>query len=79
MNATIKFADNGSINPIFKMGLGEKAVMSTGHRSEETNKFLKDYMGSLVDIQINKSVVSVIGEDQRYDIDVRARHEAQMR
>lgn len=70
VNTRIQFANDGQMNPIFLMGSQEKPILSTGHRSNETTKFLTDYMQDAVSIQINRSVVSVIGEEQVYNVDV---------
>lgn len=35
-----------TLNAIFSMGKTEKAIFSTGHKSEEMFKFLRAYFGS---------------------------------
>ena len=49
--------------------------MSTGHRCKETTEFFIRLYGSNLDIQINKSILSLIGKDQPYNVELFA-HES---
>ena len=68
VKSSLQISIDCKVHPIFDLGVSEKGVLSTGHRSKETNKFMSDLLGDQVDLQINKSLLTIIGEEQSYNI-----------
>jgi len=53
VNTKLRYDNKRKLNGIFELGLTERVIISTGHRSEQFNEFLSRYIGQDIDIQIN--------------------------